>query len=114
VHVPRVAFADLARRVNEESSAVVRARVREAQRLLVETRSAAPSRPLSRFTAEAEALLAKAASNLALSARAVCRTASVARTIAALRGRESAGREDVAEALRFRPLLGLDDGAKAR
>jgi magnesium chelatase family protein len=118
VHVPRVTFADLRTPVANEASAPVRARVVAAQQVLTETDLSWPTRtaasPLRRLTVDAETLLARAADRLGLSARAVCRTASVARTIAALRSSASAGREDVAEALQFRPLVGLDTGTETR
>lgn len=65
-------------------------------------------RPLTLLDRHGQELLGRAAARLGLSARAVCRTASVAVTVAALRGRASAAAQDVAEALQYRPLLGLD------
>jgi magnesium chelatase family protein len=107
VHVPRVGFSELADGKAEEASAAVRARVAAARDLL-HTARAPHDGPLTRLTAPARQLLGRAAARLSLSARAVCRTASVAVTVAALRGRTSAGPDDVAEALQYRPLLGLD------
>ena len=111
VHVPRVAFVQLADRKVQETSAVIRARVVEARSLLHEARTARRLRPLTLLDRRAEQLLGRAASRLGLSARAVCRTASVAVTVAALRRRSCAGSDDVAEALQYRPLLGLDSAA---
>jgi magnesium chelatase family protein len=111
VHVPRVAFVQLADRKLEETSAAIRARVVEARNLLHEARTVRRLRPLTLLDRRAEQLLGRAASRLGLSARAVCRTASVAGTVAALRGRACAGSDDVAEALQYRPLLGLDSAA---
>jgi magnesium chelatase family protein len=78
---------------------------------LRETQAARRLRPLTLIDRRAEQLLGRAAARLGLSARAMCRTASVAVTVAALRGRAAAGSEDVAEALQYRPLLGLDSAA---
>jgi magnesium chelatase family protein len=111
VHVPRVVFAALANRKAEEPSVTIRARVVVARSLLRETRDARRLRPLTLIDGRAEQLLGRAATRLGLSARAMCRTASVAVTVAALRGRAAAGSEDVAEALQYRPLLGLDSAA---
>jgi magnesium chelatase family protein len=108
VHVPRVAFVELADRKVEESSAAVRARVVAARDVLNETRPVRRLRPLTLLDRRGEQLLGRAAARLGLSARAVCRSASVAITVAALRGRGFAGAEDVAETLQYRPLLGLD------
>jgi magnesium chelatase family protein len=63
---------------------------------------------LAFLSSPARQLLARAAERLSLSARGVGRTAGVARTVAALRGESMAERSDVAEALQYRPLLGLD------
>jgi len=108
VHVPRVAFVELANRNSEESSVIVRDRVIAAREVLRETWTIRRMRPLTLLDQHAQELLRRAAARLGLSARAVCRTASVAVTVAALRGRASAGAQDVAEALQYRPLLGLD------
>jgi magnesium chelatase family protein len=108
VHVPRVAFVELANRKNEESSALVRERVIAARGILRDAQTTRRTRPLTLLDQRAQELLERAAARLGLSARAVCRSASVAVTVAALRGRASAGAQDVAEALQYRPLLGLD------
>jgi magnesium chelatase family protein len=111
VHVPRVAFVELAHRKREETSATISARVVAARNLLRETNAVRRLRPLTLLEGGAEQLLGRAATRLGLSARAVCRSASVAVTVAALRGHSSAGSQDVAEALQYRPLLGLDAAA---
>jgi len=108
VHVPRVKFAELANRKSEESSAVVRERVAAARKALDELPPIRRLRPLALLDPHAHELLGRAAHRLGLSARAVCRSASVAVTVAALQGRGSAIASDVAEALQYRPLLGLD------
>jgi magnesium chelatase family protein len=114
VHVPRVAFVELANRKSEESSAIVRDRVIAARGVLRETRTTRSMRPLTLLDQRAQELLGRAAARLGLSARAVCRTASVAVTVAALRGCAAAGAQDVAEALQYRPLLGLDATSSQR
>jgi magnesium chelatase family protein len=111
VHVPRVAFVELATRKDEESSEVIRERVVGARKLLRDRLPMYPLNPLMSLDRPAKQLLGRAAARLGLSARAVCRTASVAITVAALQGRASAGTQDVAEALQYRPLLGLDSTA---
>jgi magnesium chelatase family protein len=103
VHVPRVAFVELTNRNSDESSAIVRDRVIAAREVLRETRATRSMRPLTLLDQRAQELLWRAAARLGLSARAVCRTASVAVTVAALRGNASRA-QDVAEALRYRPL----------
>jgi magnesium chelatase family protein len=108
VHVPRVAFVELANRKSDESSAIVRERVIAARGVLRETQAIRRVRPLTLLDRRAQELLGRAAARLGLSARAVCRTASVAVTVAALRGHSSTGAQDIAEALQYRPLLGLD------
>jgi magnesium chelatase family protein len=112
VHVPRVAFVELANRKSEESSAIVRDRVIAARGVLCETQATRRMRPLTLLDQRAQELLGRAAARLGLSARAVCRSASVAVTVAALRGHSSAGAQDVAEALQYRPLLGLDAASR--
>jgi magnesium chelatase family protein len=111
VHVPRVSFEQLVAKSEHEDSARARARTTAARELLGDVRRRSPAAAALTFlTADAERLLARAAERLALSARGVGRTASVARTVAALRGSESAAKDDVAEALQYRPLLGLEGG----
>jgi magnesium chelatase family protein len=107
VHVPRVAFHELASTAEVECSAAPRERVTAARALLGDVRRRETAgAALAFLSGEARRLLARAAERLGLSARGVGRTASVARTVAALRGASSAEREDVAEALQYRPLLG--------
>jgi len=79
-----------------------------ARELLYERRSPQSLPPLAFLEERAKQLLGRAAARLGLSARATCRIASLALTIAALRGRTTIASEDVAEALQYRPLLGLD------
>lgn len=109
VHVPRVGFHDLVCNHPLEDSARTRARVTEARALLGDVRRRATAgAALASLSIPARQLLARAAERLSLSARGVGRTAGVARTVAALRGESMAERSDVAEALQYRPLLGLD------
>jgi magnesium chelatase family protein len=115
VHVARVPFAELARARASEASAPVRQRVLAARERLAATSSpGATAPPLAHVDDGGRALLERASEKLGLSARAICRTASVARTIAALRASDLAARQDVAEALQFRPLLGMDAAAERR
>lgn len=98
VNVPRLEFAELTSRASGEPSASVRSRVATARTTLERAR-----RHSSGAHPDARMLLAEAADRLALSARAVRRVTRIAMTIAALDGRTAARREDVAEALQYRP-----------
>ncbi len=107
VHVPRVSFHELASGRDAESSVRPRARVSAARALLGdERRRETAGASLAVLSSAASELLAHAAERLSLSARGVGRTAAVARTVAALRGASAAEREDVAEALQYRPMIG--------
>ena len=102
------------RQGEREGSSEARARTTAARQLVGDARRRGNARAsLAFLSPTAQQLLARAAERLALSARGVGRTASVARTVAALRGSATADHEDVAEALQYRPLLGLDGGARA-
>jgi magnesium chelatase family protein len=98
VAVPRVDFFALTKQSECESSAVVRTRVIEARGVL----AGAPPEDPSTVIGEPGALLARAVDRLALSARAARKTLRVARTIAALAGRETIVVDDIAEALQYR------------
>ena len=112
VHVPRVTFEQLVAKCEQEDSSRARARIGAARALLGDLRRHGHAgAALAFLSADAVRLLGRAAERLSLSARGVGRTASVARTVAALRGSVSVEKEDVAEALQYRPLLGLDGGA---
>jgi magnesium chelatase family protein len=111
VHVPAMAYRELAGREPGESSASVRARVETAR-----TRQRArdprpnatlPTRALAevvQLDAEADRLLERAVERLALSARAIDRVRRVARTIADLEGSPGVGAGHLAEALQYRLL----------
>jgi magnesium chelatase family protein len=80
------------------------------------TNASAPARllaPVSRLDSDARSLLVRAADRLALSARAYHRVLRVARTIADLDDVDGVRRDHLAEALRFRPSVDLDEGAVA-
>lgn len=134
VHVQRVPPEALAHHTPAERSADVRARVlaaraRQAARYAHVHHSAhaatggapltnatAPVRfiaPGARLSAEARALLVRAANRLSLSARAYHRVLRVARTMADLDGDDAVGTLHVAEALRFRPVDDTADGPPA-
>ncbi|NUQ91828.1 MAG: YifB family Mg chelatase-like AAA ATPase [Gemmatimonadaceae bacterium] len=116
VTVAAVPVDALAGRGGERSS-VVRARVERARRrqreryhrlAAVECNARAPGRWLdahSPVTADGRALLVAAANRLALSARGYHRVLKVARTIADLDERDEIGDAQIAEALRYRPVL---------
>ncbi len=118
IEVPRVDYEKLADKRSVESSATVRARVQEAR-----------ERQLKRFTGTkltcnaemgpseihdfcqveppAEKLLKAAMQQLHLSARAFHRVLKLARTIADLAGCETIAANHVAEAIQYRPRLGM-------
>ena len=95
VDVPSVDVSELRAGGEEEPSATVRARVAAARR----------RRQLgmaTRLTSSAEALLARAAKRMALSARGISRCLGVARTIACLGGSDETDGEHLSEALQYR------------
>ena len=111
VHVPAMAYRELASREPGESSASVRARVEAAhtRQRARDPRSNAtlPARALAevvQLDAEADRLLERAVERLALSARAIDRVRRVARTIADLEGSPGVGAGHLAEALQYRLL----------
>ncbi|MBL0938021.1 MAG: YifB family Mg chelatase-like AAA ATPase [Gemmatimonadaceae bacterium] len=128
VHVQRVPPEALAQHIPTERSSDVRDRVLTARARQTAryahvssgqgsaqlsgplTNATAPARfvtPGARLSADARALLVRAANRLALSARSYHRVLRVARTMADLDGDDAVGAMHVAEALRFRPV---DDG----
>jgi magnesium chelatase family protein len=117
VHVPAMAYRDLAARDPGESSASVRARVEAAhtRQRARDPRSSAtlPTRALAEVVhldAEADRLPEPAVERLALSARAIDRVRRVARTIADLEGSTGVGAGHLAEALQYRLLDRPDRG----
>jgi magnesium chelatase family protein len=111
VHVPAMAYRDLAGRQLGESSASVRARV-ESARTRQRTRDPRPNATLPtralaevvQLDNEANRLMERAVDRLALSARAIDRVRRVARTIADLQGDTGVSALHVAEALQYRLL----------
>jgi magnesium chelatase family protein len=109
VSVPRQEYRDIFEGVDEESSAIVRARV-EAARARQGDRPGTANGALSgreilaaaRSTAPARRLLALSGERLHLSARAFFRVLRVARTIADLAGDDRVGEDALAEALHYR------------
>ena len=120
LHVPvrAVPVRELASSAERECSATVRVRVEHARarqlarEQAMRHRGGASRRRLSSSaalaTSEARELLACAAEQLGLSARAYHRVLRVARTIADLSGDETTTAAHVAEALRFRPVSARD------
>jgi magnesium chelatase family protein len=99
VGVARIEYRELSAKEPAEPSATVRARVVAARRRrsLMQAAGGEPG-----LTAEAEALLARAALHMALSGRAMKRVAAVARTIAHLSASDEVGPGHLAEALGYR------------
>jgi magnesium chelatase family protein len=116
LHVPPVAYDDLAARTPIESSAQIRSRVEAARdRQLARFRSVPGvyanahmgPRELARFVeldAATESVLKAAIVKLGLSARAYHRVLKLARTLADLDAKESVGPGHVAEAIQYRVL----------
>jgi magnesium chelatase family protein len=95
VNVPSIDVSELRANGGEESSATVRARVAAAQR-----RRRLGS--ATHLTSAAESTLARAARNMALSARGISRCVGVARTIACLADSDETDAVHVSEALQYR------------
>lgn len=116
VEVPPVPYRDLRGQGGEESSEVVRVRVRAARRLQAQRlgpdrvnagMSSGEVRRLVELSPEAEGFLERASQRFHLSARGVHRVLKVARTLADLTGAVRVGRPQVAEALQYRLPGGL-------
>jgi magnesium chelatase family protein len=111
VHVPAMAYRELASGQPGESSASVRARV-EAARTRQRARDPRPNATLPtralaevvQLDTEANRLMERAVDRLALSARAIDRVRRVARTIADLEGDTGVSAHHLAEALQYRLL----------
>ncbi len=116
IDVPAVRYRDLSSRQTGESSADIRARVREArsiqdrrfrfQRGLFSNADMQPAnlREYCRIDAECESLMRNAIVKIGLSARAYDRILKVARTIADLATAESIRPEHISEAIQYRCL----------
>jgi magnesium chelatase family protein len=118
VEVPRVDYEKLADKRNVENSATIRARVQEARdRQLQRFRGTkltcnaemGPSevREFCSVDASSEKLLKSAMQQLHLSARAFHRVLKLARTIADLAGSDIIAANHIAEAVQYRPKMGM-------
>jgi magnesium chelatase family protein len=118
VEVPRVDYEKLADKRSVESSAMIRGRVQAARERQLQRFTATkltcnaemgPSEVRDFCTAEsaAEKLLKSAMQQLHLSARAFHRVLKLARTIADLAGSEIIATNHIAEAVQYRPKIGL-------
>jgi magnesium chelatase family protein len=117
IEVPALAFAELSRKTEAESSAAIRervlaARARQRERFRRSTSRARANAQMTpalirahcQIDAESQTRLEEAVKRMGLSARAYHRVLRVARTIADLEGRDSIAPADVAEAVRYRSL----------
>jgi magnesium chelatase family protein len=118
VEVPRVDYEKLADKRNVETSQIVRARVQAARERQLQRFSGTkltcnaemgPSevREFCQTDASGEKLLKAAMQQLHLSARAFHRVLKLARTIADLAGSEMIAANHVAEAIQYRPRVGM-------
>jgi magnesium chelatase family protein len=118
VEVPRVDYDKLSGDHRGETSTTVAARVTEARhrqtarfqntRLTANNdMTAADIKKYCRLEAPAESLLRTAMRQLSLSARAFHRTLKLSRTIADLDGADTIKTHHLAEALQYRPRLGI-------
>ena len=118
VEVPRVDYEKLADKRNVENSQTVRARVQAARERQLQRFSGTklncnaemgPSevRECCQTDASGEKLLKAAMQQLHLSARAFHRVLKLARTIADLAGSEMIAANHVAEAIQYRPRVGM-------
>ncbi|MPN10450.1 Competence protein ComM [bioreactor metagenome] len=115
IEMPEVGFLELAEKAVGEPSAVIRARVEEARErqrkrfsndgiLLNAQMNTRLIKQYCTPDAASEALLARAYSELKLSARAYQRILKVARTIADIEGAEKISLSHYAEAIQYRSL----------
>jgi magnesium chelatase family protein len=118
VEVPRVDYEKLADKRNVENSQTVRARVQAARERQLRRFSGTkltcnaemgPSevREFCQTDASGEKLLKAAMQQLHLSARAFHRVLKLARTIADLAGSDMIAANHVAEAIQYRPRVGM-------
>lgn len=105
VHVPRVSTSALRKSQPGESSALVRSRVIEARTILDSTPTNDTIDALTKTsTTRALSLVESAVERLGVSARGFVKTLRVARTIAALDGKDVCDEAHAAEALQYRVL----------
>ena len=118
VEVPRVDYEKLADKRNVEDSKAIRARVQAARERQLERFSGTkitcnaemgPTevRQYCQTDASGEKLLKAAVQQLHLSARAYHRVLKLARTIADLAGSEMIAANHLAEAIQYRPRVGI-------
>src|SRR5713101_7117306 len=118
VEVPRVDDEKLAEKRNVETSEIIRSRVQAARERQLQRFSGtklkgnaeigpAEVRECCQTDASAEKLLKAAMQQLHLSARAFHRVLKLARTIADLAGSETIAANHVAEAIQYRPRVGM-------
>lgn len=110
VEVPRVEYEKLSSEENAEKSDIIRARVEKGRNIQIKrqkkTNSELSSKELKNHCAVDEVskeFLRHAVNNMNLSARQYTRILKVARTIADLAGAENISKDNIAEAIQYRP-----------
>src|SRR6266581_7224173 len=118
IEVPRVDYEKLADKRNAEDSKTIRTRVQEARQRQLQRFSGTKMtsnaeigptevREICQTDTSSEKLLKAAVQQLHLSARAYHRVLKLARTIADLAGNEMIAANHVAEAVQYRPRVGM-------